>query len=220
MEQARNAGAVRGRYRTGEDTRRRLVEAGLLLFGRHGYDATATREICAQAEVAVPAIAYHFGGKEGLYLACADDIVARYRLRMGPALEAMAQALPAMPPEAARQALAQIVRLLLAMVHDAGEGAPWFAFMLREMAQPGPAHGRLFAELWSPGLTLVAALVAAARDRPAPWPEDRADALLLLSSLSALTTARRIALAFAGWPDMAPARAEVAERLERWIARL
>lgn len=219
MDQPTKA-AGRGRYRSGEETRRRLIDAALLLFGRHGYAATGTREICAQAEVAVPAIAYHFGGKEGLYLACADDIVARYRQRMGPALEAMAGALPAMPPDAARAALAQIVRLLLDMLREADDSAPWLTFMLREMAQPGPAHGRLFAELWSPGLALVAALVAAARARAQPLPEDRADALLLLSSLSALTTARRIALAFAGWADMAPARAEVAERLERWIARL
>lgn len=219
MQEPIKAGG-RGRYRSGEDTRRRLIEAALLLFGRNGYDVTGTRDICAQAEVAVPAIAYHFGGKEGLYLACADDVVARYRTRMGSALEAMQQALPAMTPDDARAALSQVLALLLDMVRDADARAPWLTFMLREMAQPGPTHARLQAELWTPGLSLVALLIAAVRGRPAAESADRTDALLLLSSLSALTTAQRIALAFAGWSSVAEARDAVAERLYRWVERL
>lgn len=219
MNEPTKAGG-RGRYRPGEDTRRRLIDAALLLFARNGYDGAGTREICAQAEVAVPAIVYHFGGKEGLYLACADDVVARYRSRMGPALAAMQEALPAMTPETARTALSQVLVLLLDMVRDADARAPWLMFMLREMAQPGPAHARLQADLWAPGLSLVALLIAAVRGRAPPGPAERTDALLLLSSLSALTTAQRIALAFGGWASVPDARDAVAERLQRWIERL
>ena len=58
-------------------TRAALVAAGLDLFGRRGFEATSTREIAAAAGVNLAAIAYHFGSKDGLRLACADFIAAR-----------------------------------------------------------------------------------------------------------------------------------------------
>jgi AcrR family transcriptional regulator len=205
---------VRGPYRVGEETRRALLDAALRLFGRDGFEATSTRLVCAEARVTLPAIAYHFGNKEGLYLACADDVVARYRDRMGPALAAVVSALPAMPREAARAALGQVVALLLAMVRDAGEDAPWLAFMLGEMSRPGAAHDRLAEQLWLPGVALVAQLVARIRGVEEGAAE-RADALLLLSSLSALTTSRRISETFLGGDPVEALGARLRDRIAR-----
>jgi TetR/AcrR family transcriptional regulator, regulator of cefoperazone and chloramphenicol sensitivity len=55
-------------------TRDRMIRAGLELFGFHGFDGTTTRMVAEKAEVNVAAIPYHFGGKEGLYLAVAEHI--------------------------------------------------------------------------------------------------------------------------------------------------
>jgi TetR/AcrR family transcriptional regulator, regulator of cefoperazone and chloramphenicol sensitivity len=206
---------ARGPYRAGEETRRALLDAALRQFGRDGYEATATRAVCAEAGVAIPAIAYHFGNKEGLYLACADDVIARYRDRMGPALAAVVAALPAMPPGTAREALWEIVALLLAMVRDTGEDAPWLAFMLGEMSRPGAAHDRLAEQLWLPGVALVAQLIARVRGVDES-PAERGDALLMLSGISALTTSRRISEAFIGGDPVETLGA----RLQRWISRL
>ena len=59
-----------------DDTRERLLAAGLALFGRHGYDGVTTRMLAAAARVNQSAIPYHFGGKEGGYRAVAEFIAA------------------------------------------------------------------------------------------------------------------------------------------------
>lgn len=52
-----------------EDTRARLLLAGLQLFAQQGYAKTSTRELAEAASVNVAAISYHFGDKAGLYRA-------------------------------------------------------------------------------------------------------------------------------------------------------
>jgi AcrR family transcriptional regulator len=49
--------------------RDRLARAAVELFDRKGYAATSVREIVAAAGVTKPALYYHFGSKEGLFLA-------------------------------------------------------------------------------------------------------------------------------------------------------
>lgn len=69
----------------GEQSRERLLLAGLRLFAQHGFNKTSTREIAEAAQVNIAAISYYFGDKAGLYRAVfagplstpADDI-ARY----------------------------------------------------------------------------------------------------------------------------------------------
>src|SRR5579862_9588675 len=51
------------------DLRLRLLEAAIDVFGRHGFDGASTRMLAKAAGVNLQAIPYHFGGKEGLYLA-------------------------------------------------------------------------------------------------------------------------------------------------------
>ena len=53
----------------GEQSRERLLHAGLRLFAQHGFANTSTREIAEAAQVNVAAISYHFGDKAGLYRA-------------------------------------------------------------------------------------------------------------------------------------------------------
>ncbi len=65
----------------GAATRAALIRVGLDLFGARGFEAASTRAIAAAAGANVAAIAYHFGGKEGLRLACADHVAATIRRR-------------------------------------------------------------------------------------------------------------------------------------------
>ena len=50
------------------DIKLRLVEAATLLFAEKGFDGVGIREIAAKAQANSAMVAYHFGGKEGLYL--------------------------------------------------------------------------------------------------------------------------------------------------------
>src|SRR3984893_2334354 len=52
----------RAQYDRGAETRARLIEAALDVFGRLGLEGATTREIGKQAGVNLAAIVYHFGG--------------------------------------------------------------------------------------------------------------------------------------------------------------
>jgi len=60
-----------------EQTKLQLLQAGMHLFGLNGFKGTRTRELAQMAGVNQAAIPYHFGGKEGLYLAVAKYVVKR-----------------------------------------------------------------------------------------------------------------------------------------------
>ena len=55
--------------RAADFTRRRLIEAGLARFARHGFDGASVRAIAEDAQANQAAIKYHFGNKDGLLLA-------------------------------------------------------------------------------------------------------------------------------------------------------
>lgn len=57
------------RHATGEDTRARLIEAATEVFAAEGFRAARVQAIAQRAEQRLSAINYHFGSKEGLYLA-------------------------------------------------------------------------------------------------------------------------------------------------------
>lgn len=63
----------RGKPTSTADTggRARLLAAAMRLFGSKGYAGTSVRDILKAAEVTAPALYYHFGNKEGLFLALA-----------------------------------------------------------------------------------------------------------------------------------------------------
>lgn len=58
-----------GRWRTGAQSRQRLVEAARERFMRQGYDKATVRGIAADAGVDVAMVYYFFGSKEGLFTA-------------------------------------------------------------------------------------------------------------------------------------------------------
>jgi len=53
----------------GLETRSRLLEAAIEAFASKGYQDTRTADICRASTANGAAINYHFGGKEGLYVA-------------------------------------------------------------------------------------------------------------------------------------------------------
>jgi AcrR family transcriptional regulator len=63
-----------GGYARGDETRRKIIEAAIGLFGQHGFDGASTRDIAARAGVNAPALQYYFENKEGLYRACAESL--------------------------------------------------------------------------------------------------------------------------------------------------
>jgi AcrR family transcriptional regulator len=60
-----------GRWRTGQQSRQRIVDAARERFMRDGYERTTVRAIAAAAGVDVAMVYYFFGSKEGLFSASA-----------------------------------------------------------------------------------------------------------------------------------------------------
>jgi|SRR5271165_137517 len=60
-----------GRWRTGQQTRQRIVDAARERFTRDGYERATVRAIAAEAGVDVAMVYYFFGSKEGLFSASA-----------------------------------------------------------------------------------------------------------------------------------------------------
>jgi len=75
-----------------DDARNRLLQAGLEVFAKCGFEAASTRMLASKAGVNLAAIPYYFGGKEGLYHAVIQAITDRIHRHMQPAIE-RAQAL-------------------------------------------------------------------------------------------------------------------------------
>lgn len=70
------AEAKRPRRQTGEN-RRRLLEAGMVEFGLHGYHGSSTAVVAARAGVPQPHLYANFASKQQLFLVCVDIAVER-----------------------------------------------------------------------------------------------------------------------------------------------
>ena len=91
-----------------DDTRARIMQAGLALFSAHGYERTTIKAIAAHAGVAQGLMYSHFAGKEELLRAIFEqsiaDVYASFERAAGEAAE---------PP-----AVAAIIRAAIATVQE------------------------------------------------------------------------------------------------------
>ena len=180
-------------------TRASLIEAGLHLFGQKGYEATSTRQLAARAGTNIASIAYHFGGKAGLRLACARAVAER----VGAVVP------PAAPPESitSDDALARIERIveaLVTLILSAPQAQDMVAFMVRELSDPGEIADVIYAEFLAPRHGAMSALWAAATGRS---PEDDEVKLAVFAAIGQILYFR-IAQPFVerrmGWKTIGP----------------
>jgi len=122
-----------------EETKERLLEAGLHLFGVKGLEATRTRELAGRAGVNQAAIPYHFGGKEGLYLAVAREVVRRGRADMEGQASVVRRAIDSgsVTREVAGELLLQMLATFVDRVVAAEDISDRSRFIMREYSMPG-----------------------------------------------------------------------------------
>ncbi|UGA42830.1 CerR family C-terminal domain-containing protein [Bradyrhizobium quebecense] len=171
-------------YKKGDETRDRILNAALAAFGDSGFAGVTTRRIAEDAGINLPALNYYFGNKEGLYLACAHEILARYRESMAAVGEAALASLEGPPdPDAARAQLklllTALARFLLTSASEQNR-----LFVQRELADPGRAFEVLYAGLWRPGIELVAQLIIAASKERLTAAQARVRAVMMIAGLT------------------------------------
>ncbi|MGY2372989.1 CerR family C-terminal domain-containing protein [Pseudomonas sp. SDO524_S393] len=133
---ARHKPAAEGGYQRGEETRARIVEAAVAVFGERGYDGASTRDIATAAGVNAPAIQYYFDGKEGVYLECVEHLIRLLWGKMAPSVEAAEAALA--DAESGDPALIEvslgILGTVVSTIQDSPQTSAWRAFLDRHQA--------------------------------------------------------------------------------------
>jgi AcrR family transcriptional regulator len=190
----------------GDATRLALIHAALDLFGAKGFDAASTRAVAAAAGANLGSIAYHFGGKQGLRLACADHVVETVRGFLGPVLAAPG---PAPPTRAeARVSLERVLAAFVAFMVVRPEAQSIARFVVREMFEPTEAFERIYAEAFAPMHERFCAVWAAATGAPADAAATKLATLAMLGQILYFRVARRVALRRLGWNDIGPREGE------------
>jgi TetR/AcrR family transcriptional regulator, regulator of cefoperazone and chloramphenicol sensitivity len=200
-----------GGYARGDETRRRIIEAAVSLFGQHGFESTSTRDIAARAGVNAPALQYYFENKEGLYRACVESfadefwqtfepIVAKTRAAL--ARDAEVEELITLFTEIQR---AMVDRVL--MKHGKTDQQ---LFFVREQGGAEPEIGtRILRErLRAPLNELVATLVGRITGLRADDPLNVMHMFSLLGQIMMFHHGRESALSLLGWKDFDGERAE------------
>jgi AcrR family transcriptional regulator len=154
----------------------RLLEIAIAEFAAKGLEGASTRGIATAAGTAMSSITYHYGGKEGLYLAAADYIAVQLGEEMAPAIQE--SDLPEdLAPVDARSRIHAIMRHFIEAM--AGEkSAAWSLFIMREQMAPTEAFERIYGSMMGKMLETLCELVCIATGR-----DDRETARIVVITL-------------------------------------
>ncbi len=179
-----------------DSTKQKLLDAGLEVFGRMGYEAATTRIIAQKAKVNLAAIPYHFGSKENLYNVVvqfiADTIAGLFQQTLKKIDELLAD------PDTSREALFGGLELALRSFGSLVVGSPLASrlapIILREQMEPTPAFDRLYEGGIGQAQQAVHRLVARLLGRPEGDPEALVQAHAIWGQVMVFRAARELAL--------------------------
>jgi len=173
----------------------RLIDIAIREFGEKGLDGASTRGIAGAADTAMSSITYHYGGKEGLYLAAADHIAEQMSREMLSLLD-LEDPVALADAAAARAKIHYILCLLIDRM--LGEkSAAWSMFIIREQLLPGAAFDRIYDKAMGRLLGHLVDLVCVATGVSADA-QIRVAVFLMTAQVFALRSARGVMLRLAG----------------------
>lgn len=167
------------------ETRQRLLDAGLLLFGLHGLDAASTRALAREAKVNLAAIPYHFGGKEGLYRAVVEHVVRLKLAEISPCLShvrAVCDA-PATDRETLLELLRDVIRVLLTAMLESPRSCAGTQIMLQEQIAPTSAFAFIHDHFLRKIHAVVEALLQRLLGLPAGSPQLHLHAMAIMGQM-------------------------------------
>lgn len=190
------------------DTSAALIQAGLTLFGRRGFDAVSVRDLAAESGANIAAVSYHFGGKEGLRRACAEAVVQRIAQAMGGA-ELPDQPLPDfMAQNMLEEMVSAGVRTLVA---DPG-AAPVAQFILREVLPDPALTDIVYVGLFEKMHARTCALWEMATGAPATSDTTLLRMFTLLGQIAYFRIAQPVIARRMNWPSIGEDEAEAIRR--------
>lgn len=147
-----NAHPPRGRRTDGDATRKDLVETAGRLFAQQGYYGTTSKAISESAGTNVAAVNYHFGSRDGLYLAVLNEVYQRI-LSIEFLTDLLATTRP--PAEKLLHFFEQLVQRVVDVEQDGWPVQLW----AREILAPSPLLAQCVAESVQPKFEVIAAIV-------------------------------------------------------------
>ena len=201
-----------------KDTRTRLLRTSLAIFAHRDFQAVSVREIVDRAGANIAAISYHFGGKQGLYLATAEFLADSLHRDIAPTLAQTRDGARAADPETAAGLLEQMIHRLVHNLTMDRLGDDAAGFILREQHQPTAAFDILFERLMLPIQQTYQLLVS--RILGSGTPNHRQELLIthaLIGQILAFRTARTTVLRRLGQTDFSE---EDAREIANIISRL
>ncbi len=188
-----------------EVTRLALIEAGLRLFGDRGYEAVSTREIADHAAANIGSIAYHFGGKPGLRVACARYVAGRLREVIGAVFDV---SLPQLTPQMAEMILETLTERFVRFMSTSDEAKIYATFVVREVMQPGEVFDAIYAEMLEPMHRRACQIFALATGLEAESETTRLVVFSFIGQIVYFRIARPAILRRMDWNDVGASEAE------------
>jgi AcrR family transcriptional regulator len=212
-----------GGYARGDETRTRIIEAAVDLFGEFGFDGASTRDIAARAGVNAPALQYYFENKEGVYHACIEAMTDLAWKTFGPAVEYAQKVLSENGDTEA------LIGAFLRIQEAVADGA--FAkvnkpgrrlFFAREQAgyEPESATRIISTRIREPLNNASAALVARISGRPADDPITIIRTFSLHGQLIVFHVANRATMSLLGWKSIDAEKADLLKSTVRAQTRI
>ena len=198
-----------------DQAKAKLLEAGLRCFADRGLEGVTIREIARVSGQNSAAIAYYFGGKEGLYRAVLDAVMRFFRSQV---LEAennwdAVKDSDFGPPQAAA-ILKRIQRNFAIGILTDAKAAQFAMLMVREQTRPTAAFEALYRDTVEPLHRMLAHVLARITDDDPESPRAVLRAHALIGQLQSFVMARETLLRRMGWDGYDAGRAaEVADML-------
>jgi len=191
--------------------RERLLHAAGMMFADRGMDAVSTRELTSAAGANLSAIAYYFGGKEGLYQEAINHTVEGTQGLIGGAEDRLRAALARAGGDLRFQAAAAaaFVREVLSALLGLGPEHWPRRLIMREIDHPTPAFDRLYEAIFKPLGDAFRDLTVAATDRDPDDPETIILSNALLGECLIFHRNRPIILRNLGWDEYTPERIDL-----------
>ena len=195
----------------GAETRIRLLDAALEVFGKYGFEGATTRQIARDADANLAAIIYHFGSKEALHKAVAEYVAGRILEKSGTMLAEAAKPESAASPAAARLMLRRLTEHHAETLLGTAEAERWARFIVREQMQPTSAFDVIYRVMGN-AVGIGSRLIATALGRPED-DETRLRAFMLFGQVLVFRVAQELVLRRMGWQGIGPKERTEIKRL-------
>lgn len=198
----------------GDQTREALLEAAAHVFGRDGFHAASTRAIATAAGVNQALIGYHFGGKEGLYLAVYQSMVEQLSAAVSPVVQRISETLDSLDPAdpgTRQSALASLEAVMsaLAMQFSKESTAAWARLVVREQHDPTAAFELLYEGFYQPLMGVITRLLGLLLQRDPTSKQVHARAVMVVGQMVVFMAARTMAMRHMDWSQLGPEEMEL-----------